>query len=67
MDYQNDIVGGYPEDVRNELLTRASKVLTTARREDIPVIYVVVRFREGYPEISARDAARGESDRRDDW
>lgn len=58
MDYQNDIVGGYPEDVRNELLTRASKVLTTARREDIPVIYVVVRFREGYPEISARDAAR---------
>jgi len=58
MVYQNDIVGGYPEDVRNELLTRASKVLTTARREDIPVIYVVVRFREGYPEISARDAAR---------
>jgi len=58
MDYQNDIVGGYPEDVRNELLTRASKVLTTARREGIPVIYVVVRFREGYPEISSQDAAR---------
>jgi len=58
MDYQNDIVGGYPEDVRIELLTRASKVLTTARREGIPVIYVVVRFREGYPEISSRDAAR---------
>jgi nicotinamidase-related amidase len=58
MDYQNDIVGGYPEDLRNELLTRASKVLTTARREGIPVIYVVVRFREGYPEISSRDAAR---------
>ena len=58
MDYQNDIVGGYPEDVRNGLLTRASKVLTTARREGIPVIYVVVRFRDGYPEISSRDAAR---------
>ena len=58
MDYQNDIVGGYAGDVRNELLTRASKVLTTARREGIPVIYVVVRFREGYPEISSRDAAR---------
>jgi len=58
MDYQNDIVGGYPEDLRNELLTRARKVLTIARREGIPVIYVVVRFREGYPEISSRDAAR---------
>ena len=58
MDYQNDIVGGYTEDLRNELLTRASKVLTTARREGIPVIYVVVRFREGYPEISSRDATR---------
>ena len=58
MDYQNDIVGGYTEDLRNELLTRASKVPTTARREGIPVIYVVVRFREGYPEISSRDAAR---------
>jgi nicotinamidase-related amidase len=58
MDYQSDIVGGYPEDVRNELLARASKVLTKARREGIPVIYVVVRFREGYPEISSRDEAR---------
>jgi nicotinamidase-related amidase len=58
MDYQNDIVSGYPEDVRKELLTKASKVLTIARREGIAVIYVVVRFREGYPEISSRDAAR---------
>jgi len=58
MDYQNDIVGGFPENVRNELLARASKVLTTARRAGIPVIYVAVRFREGYPEISSRDEAR---------
>jgi len=58
MDYQNDIVGGYPEDVRNELLARASRVLTAARSKDIPIIYIAVRFREGYPEISTRDAAR---------
>jgi nicotinamidase-related amidase len=58
MDYQNDIVGGFPEDVRKELLARASAILTSARREGIPVIYVVVRFREGYPEVSSRDAAR---------
>ncbi len=58
MDYQNDIVGAYPEALRNELLTKASAVLAGARNRDIPVIYVVVRFREGYPEISDRDKAR---------
>jgi len=58
MDYQNDIVGTLPEDVRNELLARASAALESARREGIPIIYVVVRFREGYPEVSSRDAAR---------
>ncbi len=55
MDYQNDIVGAYPETLRNELLAKASTVLTRARSEGIPIIYVVVRFREGYPEISPRN------------
>ena len=58
MDYQNDIVSFLPEAARNELMERAVAVLASARREGIPVIYVVVRFREGYPEVSARDAAR---------
>jgi len=58
MDYQNDIIGGYPEAFQKELLARANRVLAAARRRDIPVIYVVVRFREGYPEISPRDIAR---------
>lgn len=55
MDYQNDIVGTYPEDRQRELLQKASEVLATARRAGIPVIYVVVRFREGYPEVSPRN------------
>jgi nicotinamidase-related amidase len=55
MDYQNDIVGTYPEDRQRELLQKTSEVLATARRADIPVIYVVVRFREGYPEVSPRN------------
>lgn len=38
MDYQNDVVGGYPETVRNELLVKASAVLARARREGIPVL-----------------------------
>ncbi len=58
MDYQKDIVGAYPEALRNELLAKARIVLARARHEGIPVIYVVVRFREGYPEISSHDIAR---------
>ncbi|MFC1941504.1 cysteine hydrolase family protein [Chloroflexota bacterium] len=58
MDYQNDIVGAYPETLQNELLAKASAVLAEARHQGIPIIYVVVRFREGYPEISAQDVAR---------
>jgi nicotinamidase-related amidase len=52
MDFQNDIVGSLPEDVRVPLLDRAAAVIKEARKANIPVIYVVVRFREGYPEIN---------------
>jgi nicotinamidase-related amidase len=54
MDYQNDIVSGvaaqYPQ-----LLEKAAAVLGGARRAGLPVMYVVVRFRPGYPEISVRN------------
>jgi len=54
MDYQNDIVAGvaanYPQ-----LLDKAAGVLAAARQASLPVIYVVVRFRPGYPEVSARN------------
>jgi nicotinamidase-related amidase len=55
MDYQNDIVGGYADERQRELLSKAAEVLAAARRVHIPVIYVVVRFRNGYPEISPRN------------
>jgi nicotinamidase-related amidase len=55
MDYQNDIVGTYPDDRQREILHKASDVLAAARRVQIPVIYVVVRFRDGYPEVSPRN------------
>ncbi|HEX9869360.1 MAG TPA: isochorismatase family cysteine hydrolase [Candidatus Tectomicrobia bacterium] len=55
MDYQNDIVGAYADDRQHELLSKAAAVLSAARRTDMPVIYVVVRFRNGYPEISPRN------------
>jgi nicotinamidase-related amidase len=55
MDYQQDIVGAYPADRQRQLLQHASHVLTAARRASLPVIYVVVRFRDGYPEVSPRN------------
>ena len=53
MDYQNDIVGNFvPAD--DGMLTRAARVLEKARATAIPVIYVVVQFRAGYPEVADR-------------
>ena len=54
MDYQTQIVGNITSG-QAELLNRAEAVSKVARRAGIPVIYVVVRFREGHPEISPRN------------
>jgi nicotinamidase-related amidase len=54
MDYQNDIVQGVAASYPH-LLENAAAVLSGARLAGLPVIYVVVRFRPGYPEISARN------------
>ena len=50
MDYQNDILNFLPEKERAPLLEKASAILKEARRAGIQVIYVVVRFRDGYPD-----------------
>ena len=54
MDYQNSIVssiiGKYPD-----LLDKTAAVLAAARAADMPVIYIVVSFREGYPEVNPRN------------
>ena len=55
MDYQNDIVGGVAANERAGLLHRASSVLAASRKAGIPVVYVVVSFRPGHPEISSRN------------
>jgi len=51
MDYQNEIVSMLPENVQAPLLDRASVILKKARQAHLPIVYVVVRFRDGYPEI----------------
>jgi nicotinamidase-related amidase len=55
MDYQSGIVTGYATD-QEALLQRAAGVLARARQAGFDVIYVTVRFRPGYPEVSPRDA-----------
>jgi nicotinamidase-related amidase len=55
MDYQNEIVNMLPENAQVPLLDRASAILKKARQAHLPIIYVVVRFRDGYPEINPRN------------
>jgi len=57
MDFQSGIVAGFGGGDQAGLLQRAQAVLTTARAAMLPVIYVVIGFRPGHPEISPRNAA----------
>jgi nicotinamidase-related amidase len=54
MDFQVPIVENYISD-KETLLTVASGVLAAARKRGMQVIYVVVGFRPGFPEISPRN------------
>jgi nicotinamidase-related amidase len=54
MDFQNDIVGGF--DGAGGAMTAAARVAAAARAAGAPVIYVVVAFRPGYPEIASSNA-----------
>ncbi len=51
MDFQTDIVGQLGEKAP-PLLERVAPVLAAARAAELPIIYVVVGFRPGYPEVS---------------
>lgn len=53
MDVQQGIVERYAEG--DAYVRRLSDVLAAARSAGIRVIYVTIRFREGYPEISSRN------------
>ena len=55
MDYQNDIVGSVSGNERTGLLHRASSVVAATRKAGVPVVYVVVSFRPGHPEVSTRN------------
>jgi nicotinamidase-related amidase len=50
MDVQSGIVGMIKEHM--ELIGQIKKAIQDARANNIPVIYVIVAFRKGFPEIS---------------
>lgn len=54
MDFQTLIVNGYATD-KETLLARTKSLLDAARAKGMKVVYVVVGFRPGYPEVSARN------------
>ena len=56
MDYQNRQLDYFPAGFQDELLAKANEVLTWARREGIPVIYVEVRRGERTPETEIHPA-----------
>lgn len=53
MDVQRGIVGRFGDD--HAYLRRLATAIDAARAAQIPVIYVVVSFRPGHPEISPRN------------
>ncbi|MGZ3872326.1 MAG: cysteine hydrolase family protein [Mucilaginibacter sp.] len=53
MDFQVGITGMLPD--ASEVISNAAKAITHARAKRIPVIYVVVGFRQGMPEISTNN------------
>ncbi|WP_460062993.1 cysteine hydrolase family protein [Streptomyces sp. YKOK-I1] len=56
MDVQQVVVDRYPDP---DYLPRLRKAIEAARAGGVPVIYVVVGFRPGYPEVSARNKMFG--------
>jgi nicotinamidase-related amidase len=56
MDYQASILGGFVAEP-GALLARASAVLDAGRSAKLRIVYVVVGFRDGSPEISPRNAS----------
>lgn len=53
MDMQEQMLKGLPE--AGPLIEKTAKAISAARNNGVPVIYVVVGFRKGAPEISFRN------------
>jgi nicotinamidase-related amidase len=56
MDFQTAVVAMVPTE-NDSLLPRTAKLVEAARASGMRVIYVVVAFRAGYPEVSPRNTS----------
>ncbi len=54
MDFQNVIVDNFAAD-KKALLANTNRLLRAAREASLLIVYVVVGFRPGFPEISPRN------------
>jgi nicotinamidase-related amidase len=59
MDVQGATVKALEEKEKEKLFTSLRKAIAAARENKIAVIYVVVGFRKGYPEVSANNKMFG--------
>jgi nicotinamidase-related amidase len=57
MDLQNVIVDRFVS--APDLIGRLEQVISNARQNSVPIIYVVVKFRDQFPEVSPRNKAFG--------
>jgi len=55
MDLQNGIVDRICNDTN--FISRVQQATSAARKATLPIIHVVVRFREQFPEVSTRNKA----------
>ena len=55
MDCQVNIMSSLAASERGKVLGNLTRAIGAARKAGVTVIYVIVQFREGYPEVSARN------------
>ena len=59
MDFQQLIISGNAMAQEQKVVQKVKAVLDGARRAGVPVIHVVIQFREGFPEVSSRNRMFG--------
>jgi nicotinamidase-related amidase len=59
MDYQNGVVSTIPMAQERNVVQKAKPVLEAARKAGMPVIHVILQFRDGHPEVSPRNRMFG--------
>lgn len=59
MDFQNGVVAAIPMAQERNVVQKAKPVLEAARKAGVPVIHVILQFRDGHPEVSPRNRMFG--------